>query len=62
MKRKVETPQFVINSAERKIENKEEIWKEYEKYYKSLPQARPPQNLQERKIEQKIKTIEKHHR
>ena len=29
---------------------------------KSLPQARPPQNLQERKIEQKIKTIGKHHR
>ena len=38
------------------MENKEEILKEYQKYYESLLQTRPPENLQEEKIEQEINT------
>ena len=54
MKRKGETPHFIINSEGRKIENSEEILKEYQKYYKSLLQTRPPENLQEEKLEQDV--------
>ena len=54
VKRKDETPHFIINSEGRKIENSEEILKEYQKYYKSLLQTRPPENLQEEKIEQDV--------
>ena len=54
VKRKDETPHFIINSEGRKIENSEEILKEYQKYYKSLLQTRPPENLQEEKLEQDI--------
>ena len=54
MKRKDETPHFIINSEGRKIENSEEILKEYQKYYKSLLQTRPPENLQEEKLEQDV--------
>ena len=48
MKRK-ETPHFIINSEERKIGNKKELLKEYQKYYESLLQTRPTENLQEKK-------------
>ena len=54
VKRKYETPNYIINSEGRKIENKEQILKEYQKYYQSLLQARPPKNLQEEIIEQEI--------
>ena len=54
VKRKDETPNYIINSEGRKIENKEQILKEYQKYYQSLLQARPPKNLQEEIIEQEI--------
>ena len=54
MKRKDETPHFTINSEGRKIENSGEILKEYQKYYESLLQTRPPENLQEEKIEQDV--------
>ena len=54
MKRKDETPHFIINSEGRKIENSEEILKEYQTYYESLLQTRPPENLQEEKIEQYV--------
>ena len=50
-KRKDETPPFIINSEGRKIENSEEILKEYQKYYEILLQARPPEKLQEENIE-----------
>ena len=50
LKRKGETPHFIINSEGRKIESSEEIWKEYQKYYEGLPQIRPPENLQKEKI------------
>ena len=50
LKRKDETPHFIINSEGRKIESSEEIWKEYQKYYEGLPQIRPPENLQKEKI------------
>ena len=56
MKRKDETPHFIINSEGRKIENSEEILKEYQKYYEILLQVRPPENLQEENIEQDINT------
>ena len=56
MKRKDETPHFIIHSEGRKIENKEDILKEYQKYYESLLQTRPPENLQEEIIEQEINT------
>ena len=46
MKRKNETPHFLINSEGRKIENSEEILKEYQKYYENLLQTRPLENLQ----------------
>ena len=55
MKRK-ETPHFIINSEERKIGNKKEILKEYQKYYESLLQTRPTENLQQKKIEQETNT------
>ena len=49
VKRKVkvkdETPHFIINSERRKIENKEEILEEYQNYYESLLQTRPPEKL-----------------
>ena len=45
--KKDETPHFIINSEGRKIENKEEILKQYQKYNESLLQARPPENLQQ---------------
>ena len=45
VKRKDETPHFIINSERRKIENKEEILEEYQNYYENLPQTRPPENL-----------------
>ena len=51
---RTETPNYIINSEGRKIENKEQILKEYQKYYQSLLQARPPKNLQEEIIEQEI--------
>ena len=51
---KDETPHFIINSEGRKIENSEEILKEYQIYYESLIQTRPPENLQEEKIEQDV--------
>ena len=56
MKRKDETPHFIINSEGRKIENSKEILKEYQKYYESLLQIRPSENLQEEKIEQDVNT------
>ena len=40
------TSHFIINSEGRKIENSEEILKEYQKYYENLLQTRPPENLQ----------------
>ena len=54
MKRKDETSHFIINSEGRKIENIEEILKEYQKYYQSLLQIRPSENLQEEKIGQDV--------
>ena len=54
VKRKDETTHFIINSEERKIENKEELLKECQKYYESLLQIRLRQNLQEDMIEQEI--------
>ena len=56
VKRKDETPYFIINSEGRKIENSEEILKEYQKHYESLLQTRPPENLQKEKIEQDVNT------
>ena len=56
MKRKDETPYFIINSEGRKTENSEEILKEYQKYYERLLQTRPPENLQEEKIKQDVNT------
>ena len=56
MKRKDETPHFIINSEGIKIENKEEILTEYQNYCESLLQTRPPENLQEEIIEQEINT------
>ena len=60
VKRKVkvkdETPHFIINSERRKIENKEEILEEYQNYYESLLQTRPPENLQEEIIELELNT------
>ena len=56
VKRKDETPHFIINSERRKIENKEEILEEYQSYYENLPQTRPPENLQEEIIELEINT------
>ena len=49
MKRKDEAPHFIINSEGRKIENGEEILKEYQKYYERLLETRPPENLQDKK-------------
>ena len=49
VKRKDEAPHFIINSEGRKIENGEEILKEYQKYYERLLETRPPENLQEKK-------------
>ena len=40
---------YIISSEERKIENKEEIQKEYQTYYETLLQTRPSENLQEEK-------------
>ena len=54
VKRKHETTHFIINSEERKIENKEELLKECQKYYESLLPIRLRQNLQEDMIEQEI--------
>ena len=54
MKRKDETPHFIINSEGRKIENSEEILKEYQTYYESLLQTRPPENVQKEKIEEDV--------
>ena len=57
VKRKDETPNYIREERQgRKIENKERILKEYQKYYQSLLQARPPKNLQEEIIEQEINT------
>ena len=55
-KRKDEATHFTINSGGRKIENKEEILKEYQNYYEKLLQTRPSENLQEETIEQEINT------
>ena len=43
--KKDETPHFIINSEGRKIENREEILKEYQKYYERLVQTRPTESL-----------------
>ena len=48
VKRKDETPNFIINSKGRKIENIEEILKEYQEYYEFLLQTVPPENLPEK--------------
>ena len=45
---------YIINSEGEEIESSEEILKEYQKYYESLLQTRPPENLQEEKIEQDV--------
>ena len=44
VKRKDEARHFAINSEGRKIENGEEILKEYQKYYERLLETRPPEN------------------
>ena len=44
----------LYNKQCRKTENSEKILKEYQKYYESLLQTRPPENLQEEKIEQDV--------
>ena len=56
VKIKDENPHFIINSEGRKIENSEEILKEFQKCYESLLQTRPSENLQEEKTEQGINT------
>ena len=56
VKRKDETPHCIIDSEGRKIENSEKILKEYQKYYESLLQTRPLENLQKEKIEQDVNT------
>ena len=56
MKRKDETPHFIINSKGIKIENKKKILKEYQKYFESLKQTRPPENLHAEEIEQERNT------
>ena len=38
--RKDETPHFIIKSEGREIENKEDILKEYQRYYESLLQKK----------------------
>ena len=53
VKRKDETPHFIITVKEKK-RKKEEILEEYQMHYESLLQARQPENLQEEKIEQEI--------
>ena len=53
VKRKDKTLHFIKNIGERKIENKEE----YQKYYERLLQARPQENLQEKKVEQEINAV-----
>ena len=53
MKRKDETPHLIINSEEEKQKTRKN---EYQKYYESLLQTRPPENLQEEKIKQEINT------
>ena len=44
----------LYNKQCRKIENSEKILQEYQKYYESLLETRPPENLQEEKIKQDV--------
>ena len=37
-----------------KLENKDEIVKEYARYYKELLKVRPAENMEEEEIEQKV--------
>lgn len=43
--RKDETPHFIIKSEGREIENKEDILKEYQRYYESLLQKKGHQKI-----------------
>ena len=53
--RKDETPHFIIKSEGREIENKEDILKEYQRYYESLLQKKGHQKIY-RGIQNKRKT------
>ena len=43
--REDETPHFIIKSEGREIENKEDILKEYQRYYESLLQKKGHQKI-----------------
>ena len=54
LKKKEKNPHQILNSQGQKLENKDEILKEYARYYKELLKVRPTENMEKEEIEQAI--------
>ena len=52
LKKKEQNPHQILNSQGQKLENRDEILKEYARYYKELLKVRPAENMEEEEIEQ----------
>ena len=51
LKKKEQNPHQILNSLGKKLENKDEILKEYATYYKELLKLKPVENMEEEEIE-----------
>ena len=51
LKKKEQNPHQILNSQGQKLENRDEILKEYARYYKELLKVRPAENMEEKEIE-----------
>ena len=54
LKKKEQNPHQILNSQGQKLENRDEILKEYARYYKELLKVRPTENMEKEEIEQTI--------
>ena len=52
LKKKVQNLHQILNSQGQKLQNKDEILKEYARYYRELLKVRPAENMEEEEVEQ----------
>ena len=52
LKKKEQNPHQILNSQGQKLENRDEMSKEYARYYKKFLKVRPAKNMEEEEIEQ----------
>ena len=54
LKKKDQNPHQILNNKGQKLENKDEILKEYARYYKELLEIIPSENIVQEEIERKF--------